>query len=298
MSFYEIAKDLHFFRETTQDGLENFFGCVKTYNQNNKPTPSQYRTGYTTMLLNNISTTNSLQSNCQPDQSTAMLPNIHEFITEFKNQPLQSFEPKTQNITPSVVFDPEVEMMPNYALNTMILFEPQIDESGADAGHEEEINLGLGAAGAEVRVIDTQTISNFCSRICQKLIKTTKCMECKDIFQLMDENDAILSVEQIYRRVNETIPTICHEAPLKKKLLEHIQPQSVHIVGCAEHTEEIEIKTKSLIIDDVIRSFCNDINKILANKTQSLPDDYNDVQEIALAHRNKNKGIGKYSDIF
>ncbi|XP_037037374.1 uncharacterized protein LOC119075089 [Bradysia coprophila] len=74
-------------RDTTQDGLENFFGCIKSCNYSNTTTASQYRTGYTTMVINNITGTNSLYSNCQPDDSESILTNIHEFISVCQEQP-------------------------------------------------------------------------------------------------------------------------------------------------------------------------------------------------------------------
>lgn len=82
-----VFLSLYVFRDTTQDGLENFFGCIKSCNQSNKTTANEYRTGYATMLINNMTGTNSMRTNCQPDDSTAILTNIHEFISVCQQQP-------------------------------------------------------------------------------------------------------------------------------------------------------------------------------------------------------------------
>lgn len=283
-------------RDTTQDGLENFFGCIKSCNQNNKATPSQYRTGYTTMIVNNITGTNSLQSNCQPDQSTAMLTNIHEFITVCQetcqeSDSIDANNASEMNLDEVTFFDSPKNLSDCDHLESMIVFDPQSER-------EEAINFDTELCGTEVDLIKFEAISHDSSRICQKLFKTTKCEECKNNFELMDETAALLSIENVLRSLNEIIPKICFEDSLKKKLTKHIESMRIHFIGCSDHNQEIDQKIKNLAADHVILTFCNDISKILSGKIQVLPDNPNFIQKLAYEEGKKKNRIGKYSDVF
>lgn len=300
------------FRDTTQDGLENFFGNVKSCNQNNKATPTQYRTGYMTMTIINISGTNSLHANCQPDQSTPILANIHDFISKCKGQSIDtndlSNNQSFMDADDIILFDPqseeefEEEASMNYKdLNTMIIFDPESDLS--DEEHsltEREETIAFNAQSLETKVdfIEFEAVSYASSLICQKLIKFTKCEECKNNLQSMAETALISCVEKVLCRLNEIIPHICYEESLKKKLLNHIQSIEIDDIGCSEHNQEISEKIKHLGADHIILTFCNGINKILSGKTEILPLHANNIQKLAYEQRIKKKRIGKYTDIF
>lgn len=73
----------------------------------------------------------------------------------------------------------------------------------------------------------------------------------------------------------------------------------INIIGCIEHTDSLKLKTKNLIADNVLFTFCKEVNKCLSGEHDVLPKKYNKIQELAYMHRKRNKkGIGKYSDIF
>lgn len=67
---------------TDQDGLENFFGEIKSNCQVSKtPIPIHFRSAQIiTQILNNLTCTNSMKSNCEKDNSTALLNNFHKFV--------------------------------------------------------------------------------------------------------------------------------------------------------------------------------------------------------------------------
>lgn len=239
------------------------------------------------MIINNITGTNSLHSNCQADQSTAMLTNIHEFITVYQKQSIESNNvPENRslrNLDELSLFDSQSELE-NLSdcedFNSVIVFHPQSES--------EE---------TEVDVIKFEDISLGSSRICQRIFKT-KCEECKNNFKLMDEAAALLSIEKVLSSLNQIIPQICYEDSIRKKMIDHVQSMKTHFIGCSQHNNEIDHKIRKLAADHVILTFCNDISKILSGKTQILPDRPNLIQKLAYAERVKKKRIGKYSDIF
>lgn len=239
------------------------------------------------MTINNITGTNSLKSNCQPDQSSGMLSDIHKFITLCQEQ---SLEPNNSmvNFDDTTFFDcgPESQNCDSDDLNLMIAYHPELEL-------EETIDIE-----SELRKIEVGAISISSSRICQKIFKTTKCEECRSNFELMDELTTLSRIGNVLSSLNAIIPYICSERFIKKKLMNHIRPMKTNLIGCSDHNEEIDEKIKKFAVDKVILTFCNDVNKILSGKTKTLPDNPNIVQKLALAHKTRKRGIGKYSDKF
>lgn len=265
-------------------------------------TANQYRTGYTTMVINNITGTNSLRSNCQPDGNTAILSNIHEFIS--KNQDANSssiiqpillnhdnvssfaeIQLETENFDSIILFDPEDE-------NTSTDIHPRAGETIYNYSESLETSVDLS------EFVQSEVVSNDATWVTQTLFRTSKCIECKDYFDLMDRNTTLLSVERLLRSINSTIADICFQESIKAKLLTSVQLMKIHIIGCPDHVDVTERKLKRLAVDRAVLSFCNNINKILSGKMESLPDNPTTIQTLAFQHRTKKRGIGKYSDLF
>lgn len=277
------------FRDTNQDGLENFFGCVKSCSQANKQTPTQYRTGYGTMAINNITGTNSLRSNCEPDKSTAILTSIHEFISDYKTPSNNSSNSELSNIDDMDelnLIEREV-MLDVDDVDKIIAFDPQFGK--------EELNF-----------LEIEAFSHASSMISQKLMKSTSCDECKINLQLITENDMFCTNETIFvRNCNNVfrglaciIPHICSEPSLKKKLVHHIRLIEMDLIGCLEHDFEMAHKMKQLCADHTIKTFCHKINSFLSGKAEVLPANHNLIEKLAYELKNKKKRIGKYTDIF
>lgn len=97
------------------------------------------------------------------------------------------------------------------------------------------------------------------------------------------------------------IPHFCSENHLKKKLIANIESINISILGCPDHNLEITQKTKELCADNIIVSFCYDINSYLSGKKYILPEDHNHIQKLAFDaydQKRKKKKVGKYSDLF
>lgn len=60
-----------------QDGLENFFGNVRSNCQvKMQPMPFQFRSAFTNLIVSNMSAKHSIRSNCQDDKGFALLQNV------------------------------------------------------------------------------------------------------------------------------------------------------------------------------------------------------------------------------
>lgn len=69
-------------RMMTQDALENFFGGIRSYCQAAVcPTPRNFRCSYATSLFNNLSSRQSMKSNCEEDGG---VPLIQDLFSKFK----------------------------------------------------------------------------------------------------------------------------------------------------------------------------------------------------------------------
>ncbi|XP_037039348.1 uncharacterized protein LOC119076598 [Bradysia coprophila] len=294
-------------RDTSQDGLENFFGCVKTCNQANKPTPREYRTNYATMVINNITGTNSLHSNCEQDQSVSILQHIHDFVVSCNKEP----SAVASNVDEIIAFDP----IENYSsdhencdndMEEMIVFEPR---------HNDNITLVESKVASHMAnfddliVFDPQpenelesyfeigSLSRISGSIYRKLIKPIHCQNCKNVLPMI-ETSFIENCTKVFRRLNCAIPHICFETSLKKKLITNVESIATDTMGCPDHDLEMTLKMKELCVYEAITSFCYDINRYLSGKINVLPMGHNHIQELAIIHKRKTKKIGKYSDIF
>lgn len=296
------------------------------------------------MTINNITGGNSLQSNCQPDQCSAMLTNIHDFITVCKGESVNShkvtknpspvdmevdeltlYDPQTycEDLNRIIDFDPEpdisddelslpltnIQSLTHECKNQSICIDPnnvsqnpiEVDEDFnaiIDFDPQFETEDATQSLETKIELISREAISQDSRVICQKLFKNTKCVDCKDNFELMEENAALLSVERVLSGLNKIIPDICFQESLKEKLLNQVKSLQIHFIGCSVHNEEIPQKIKNLSADHVILTFVNDINNILSGKTQTLPEIPSYMQKLAYEQRIKKKRIGKYTDIF
>lgn len=150
---------------------------------------------------------------------------------------------------------------------------------------------------AIVELVEAESVSKAAIKVCQKLFRLTKCLECKLHFELTDKDAAILSIEKILFSLRKIIPYVCFERFLKRVLLGHIKSDHVDIFGCVEHNDGIQMKTKCIAVEYVILTFCNGVNKFFSNKTKILPKVSNRIEKLAFEHQAKHRGIGKHSDI-
>lgn len=148
----------HFWnRLLIQDGLENFNGAIRSCCQIAvAPIASHYRSAFTTIILNNLITADSLNSNCEKDSATALLTDIHDDIMGLKKK-------SDQLIIPMNVYDDD---------DDDIIFEPESVDFGVDLIETEPMSS-----------ISYMSISSVCATVCQKILQKTKCPQCKTKMQ-------------------------------------------------------------------------------------------------------------------
>lgn len=256
------------------------------------------------MVINNITGTNSLRSNCQPDESSSILSNVHEFISMCQDLPTDTNGVSLVQSMPSgnddVSLYAEVQWETD-GLSSMILFEPEDDDdicSSTDIQPRTGETMDSDSEFLETNVELSQLeVGSFdATWVVQNFFRTTSCKECRENFDLTDRNATLVSIQRLIEHLNSKIADICSEESLKAKLHASVEGLKVHVIGCSDHTDVIERKVKFLSVDRVVLTFCNNINKILSGKIESLPDKATPIQKLAFQHRIKKKGIGKHSD--
>lgn len=75
--------------------IENLFGGINECNHVTvKPIPTQFKTGYATMIVNNLNSGTSMNSNCEQNFSKPFINNVHELLLKYKelNEPKMKFK--------------------------------------------------------------------------------------------------------------------------------------------------------------------------------------------------------------
>lgn len=235
------------------------------------------------MTINNVTGTNSLNANCQPDASTPMISNIHDFMLKLSCEDDRNIDSENNNIN----FDLDID--------DIIAYDPQSDEDECEALLDVNLIIDFDFDQRELNLIESESISQTSISILQKLMKFVHCEECKDRLSSISENDNIndttftRNCNKVLRCLNEIIPHICTENLLKKKLVEYTHAIEIDFIGCSEHNDVIVQKMKLMCADCTIKTFCYDINKFLSGKTRTLPDNYNHMQKLAYDDRQKKK---------
>lgn len=158
-------------------------------------------------------------------------------------------------------------------------------------------------------------MTNDSSLICDKILKTTKCVSCRKTLESpsnindhdsTDEHDTPkrpsdifnINFKRIVFGLNDVLPEICAEKCLKRKLLEELHKIEIHKMGCPKHHLEVAAKLKHETAFYGIVTFIKSINDLLCGKNQTLRPGFNYVEELAHIFYQKKKRIGKHSDIF
>lgn len=263
-----------FLRNTDSDGLENFFGCVKSVNQIAcTMTPRQYRSGYTTIILNNLTTPKSTSTNCEQDESFALLTDVHELIVQRMA---------------SASADETHEL--DAPLQDVIMFDPQFTKT-------------------ELNFFEQESLSRNSTLICSKVAARSFCETCRSTLLRSDNDyDSPTSIfisffQKVFRVAVQIVPSFAEEKFLKKILVPEVKKvltgeDDGKGIGCVEHNTEIIDRIVECTVVYAITVFCKSVNDLLYGKLRELPSDPNPIEELAHEFWKKKKRIGKHSDIF
>lgn len=254
-------------------------------------TTRQFRSGYTTMILNNLTGARTASTNCEEDKSVALLYDVHDLIE--KN--ISNAKNATQNITDSHVDDPYGD----------VLYDPEFSER--DCNFYEEMSLTHASS-----VICSKIVDRCCCDNCQSNLQTDSEFvgNKSNLFDLnYPSTEFIEMFKKIFEFSTNMIPSVCFERNIKEIVIKEVKQRleeeartnehcKLNLIGCVEHNEEILNKTVEFTVSYCINIFCKNINSLLTGKIKDLPKNYNDVQHLAIQFVLKKKRIGKHSDIF
>lgn len=297
------------------------FGGINSCNHVTvKPISTQFKSGYATILVNNLNSGTSLNSNCEPDFSKPLVNNVHELLLKNK----EMVERDTQNkIQESIKSNPlelvisDSQALADFNPDELIIFEPEElfsfdpddptffdPQQLASFSPDEMIVFEPEVPNMDFSITEDEAILRLCGTVCRKLVEKTNCSRCIDYFETPSDFDQILyknpssafikSFKILYYFSAQIIPDLCSEKSLKSKIVEQLVKAKFDEIGCSEHKNEVTIKMKDLAANSAIKDFNNNINNLLSGKITSLPRGSNDMFKLALDFRNKGKHKGKY----
>lgn len=245
------------------------------------PIASHYRSAFTSILLNNLISAHSLNSNCEKDTATALLTDINHYVSGVGSSNIDDDD--------NIIFEPE-----------------SIDFKF----HERE----------PMYSISSESLSSLCGTVCKKILRTTNCSNCKMKIQaaglaakgvISNDNQKTILVypsqsfitnfKILFAYAKMCIPHFCHEKFLKTKILRNLKNnETINLleVGCPIHNSNILSTLTDLTVTYCLTDFCKEVNKLLSGKVTTLPVNYTFVHANALEFNLQRKKIGKYSDKF
>lgn len=216
--------------------------------------------------------THSIKSNCEEDESTPLLTNLKNFFLncDISNETASDDSDDDDDESETALFDP------------LHIFSNTDDD-----------------------FITDEAIANAGSSLCDKLLKSIKCTNCRETLEADEEygrktlkrpSDAFTqNFKKVLNRVSDLLPDACTEKFLKRKIVDQLKDIDIDVLGCADHHTFIEEKFKELVVHYGVVTFTKSINDLLRGKTKVLPPNYNYLEELAFIYNQKRK-IGKYSD--
>lgn len=255
-----------------QDALENFFGCLRSCQNSKSLIATHFRAAYGITFIKNLSSALSIKSNCEPDTSKPLLTDLVDFFLNYSN-----VEENTGSSSNDADNDDDVDR---------VIFDPLHTFSDK-----------------EISFVSNEAISNASSSVCDKMIKITKCINCrKTLESSLNSNDQSGSdtpkrpsdiftsnFRQLVCGINDVLPNICVEKYLRKKLLEELDKIIIQKMGCIKHHTAVESNFKEQTAFYGIATFTKNINDLLSGKNKILPPDYNHLEELAYIFNAKKK---------
>lgn len=271
-------------RQMNQDGLENFFGSVRSvcYNPNAVISP-QFRSGYTTIVLNNLTSKHSIAGNCEEDDNTSLLENVYDLycvddVSESDESEAKTFK-QNKSDDDGIQLDLTIDQLP----------EPKFVENDA---------LALES-----------------SNTCQLVSASTKCELCKctlEAYCPLDAHRIITSVDSnipartyptllfltrfklIYKAVETILPFISQEKNLLRKLISSLDNIDCDGLGCEEHKSEISCEIKKATAKVCLSNYIRQLNCILRKQDIDPVFNRSVMHQKAFDIVKKKKGIGKF----
>lgn len=187
-----------------QDGLENFFGCLRSCCQNaSSLIATHFRSAYATTFVNNLVSPHSIKSNCEPDLSKPVLSDMHELFLNDKN-----CKENEHN-------DNEKEKQDDRNVNSNL-------NCSKEDGYEydyDPIAVNIKFSDNEINSIYVETLSYASNIVCSKVLQATKCRKCRKTIEKTDIQNTvncpsdlfIKNFTNVFNATNVILPEICEQ---------------------------------------------------------------------------------------
>ncbi len=265
-------------RRMNQDGLENFFGNVRSNcNVKNQPMAFQFRSAFTNLVVNNLTAKHSISSNCQDDKGFALLQDVFDIYDE------DLFEESEE------------------------IFEDDEDIIELDLGGGEEVS----------NILADESLMFESSNVCRQVLASNKCIDCENTLEAycpLGEHGILKQCEVssnpenhlfsyptalftsqfklLFKKVQTILPFICHEKLLSQKLVSYLGSDVLEGLGCSIHCSDIAQKIKKIAVNENINILRKDINKILRKKIIEPVEGQHAIY--SKAFKTQKKGVGKH----
>lgn len=254
-------------RRLNSDPLENFFGGVRACcSAAVKPTTRNFRTAFSTMIVNNLSTKYSINFNCEEDHDVSLLKALHSF-----------YDTNTNNDKNS-----------NNLINTNGIIE-LLNKSQNNADKNKIVIKQLPTKYAEaVKFIHKKMLKKTKCDQCASFINESKTFTRRATLKNNFKNLLQILIEKLEPKIKEHF----YEVHLKEKAISNINLNQK--VGCQEHTTHFTASVVEVTFEAIVSSYTKTINELLSGKSLGSAQQ-DQLEQKALEFFKKGKHIGKYS---
>lgn len=274
-------------RHFNQDPLENFFGAVRSLGQrNNNPNASSFQSAYKTLLINNITSAQSVCMNCQKDDFHC-LQNLRYFF-EFGN---------LNKTDENIMLDEDDLFMDEINTDRLITSKDPVD-------------------------VERCAAIAYCSGWLVKVAKTTitkKCLTCKynlesqsicqfhefiKISEYSDKGWLAYPTREIFDcfcQVENITTLVISRTPQRPNIASYIKlivstNLDFNFLTCNEHKQNLINFLVNKLVLFCIRNYCKEVNSIMLGK--GLCFDRGDetklnAEKYYLKFINRNKSVNK-----
>lgn len=259
-------------RNFNQDPIENFFGAIRSLGyRSNNPSTQGFSSAYKTLMLNNLTTSHSIGSNCEEDFSEGALASYNLLFSKINNDDTQNIyrEPRVADglVKNKSVCTPELSYLKFQTQNYI--------------------------AGFIIKKLNTILFKNC--KICIRQICTDSVSKSHDLVIAREYNEQLnlkypnVSFCRLIQGITDLIylqlPSICHRLDYKLVLISKIQEQfNVNIINCPIHSEHFENKILNFSIKLLTNHWCVEVNRILNGKKKINSNEKDNIK-IAAANR-------------
>lgn len=262
-------------RNFNQDPIENSFGAIRSLGyRSNNPSTQKFSSAYKTLMLNNLTTTHSVGSNCEEDLSEGTLASYQILFSNSSddNTENQNHMPRVADglVKSKTVCTPDLSYLKLQTQNYV--------------------------AGFIIKKLNQILFKNC--KICLSQICTNNISKPHEITMAREYNKQLnlkypnLTFCHLIQGITDLIfaqlPSICHRLDYKTILMSKIQEQfNLEIISCPVHSSDFKTKILNYSIKLITNHWCVEINRILNGKKKINANEKDHIKIAAASRYNK-----------